>query len=233
MRVNGVIVAAGDGTRIGKKTPKPYLPIAGRPMILHTLDRFVSSRTVNKVILVTGEREVTKCKELVGSDPRLSKLECIVERGGPRRQDSVGRGLARLDDDCEVVVIHDGARPFVSAAIIDRCVDAAFRVGAVVVGVPVEDTIKVVSAKGEVQQTPPRDTLWKIQTPQVFRVEVIREAYERAVAEGVDATDDAMLVERLGRGVTVLKGDNSNFKVTFPEDLLLAEMLVSTGNIST
>jgi len=100
-----------------------------------------------------------------------------------------------------------------------------------VVGVPVEDTIKVVSAAREVQQTPSRDTLWKIQTPQVFRVEIIREAYGRAAKEGVEATDDAMLVERLGKVVTVLKGETSNIKVTFPQDLLFAEMLVSAGKI--
>ena len=229
MRVNGVIVAAGEGTRIGKKTPKPFLPIAGRPIILHTLDRFASSRSVTKVILVTGKSEVAKCHELVRSDPRLKRLECIVERGGPRRQDSVARGLSRLDADCEVVVIHDGARPFVSSRLIDQCVETAFRAGSVVVGVPVEDTIKVVSAAREVQQTPPRDTLWKIQTPQVFRVEIIREAYDRATQEGVEATDDAMLVERLGKVVTVLEGEPSNIKVTFPQDLLFAEMLVSAG----
>jgi len=231
MRINGLIVAAGEGKRIGKETPKPFLPIAGRPMILHTLDRFAASHSVAKVVLVTAKTEVSRCQQLVGSDPSLRGLECIVEDGGPRRQDSVARGLARLDPDCEVVVIHDGARPFVSSRLIDKCVETAYAAGSVVVGVPVQDTIKVVSPDRQVQQTPARDTLWKIQTPQVFRVDVIREAYLRAAEEGVEATDDAMLVEKLGKVVRVLEGETSNIKVTVPQDLLLAELLVGAGRI--
>ena len=231
MHVNGLIVAAGEGKRTGKKTPKAFLPLAGRPMILHTLSRFATCENVRKVIIVTLDSEVPRCQELIRSDARLRSLDCVVKPGGPRRQDSVEQGLACLDADCEVVVIHDGARPFVSARLIDKCVETAFKAGAVVVGVPVEDTIKVISAAREVQQTPPRDTLWKIQTPQVFRVEIIREAYDRATKEGLEATDDAMLVERLGKVVTVLEGEPSNIKITFPQDLLFAEMLVSAGKI--
>ncbi|MFQ5851001.1 MAG: 2-C-methyl-D-erythritol 4-phosphate cytidylyltransferase [Candidatus Binatia bacterium] len=227
MRVNGVVVAAGEGKRIGKGAPKPFLPIAGRPMILHTLSRFAASETVRKVVLVAAEAVVFRCQDLIRSDSRLRSLECIVQPGGPRRQDSVEQGLARLDTDCEVVVIHDGARPFVSPRLIDQCVELAFREGSVVVGVPVRDTIKVVSADRQVRETPPRDSLWEIQTPQVFRVEIIREAYLSASREGQGASDDAMLVERLGRTVTVLEGERTNIKITFSEDLLFAGALLS------
>ncbi len=226
MHVNGVIVAAGGGTRIGNKTPKPYLPLAGRPMILHTLDRFAGTRSIKKVVLVTGEKEIARCRKLLKADPVAGKLECIVTAGGPRRQDSVSLGLKRLDDDCEVVVIHDAARPLVSSRIIDECVEAAYKVGAVVVGIPVEETIKFVSEKREVERTPSREGLWRIQTPQVFRIEIIREAYRQANAGGVEATDDAMLVERLGKTVAVVKGDPENFKITYPQDLVLAELLI-------
>jgi 2-C-methyl-D-erythritol 4-phosphate cytidylyltransferase len=136
-----------------------------------------------------------------------------------------------LDTDCEVVVIHDGARPFVSPGLIDQCVEKAFTEGAVVVGMPVRDTIKVVAAGQRVRETPPRESLWEIQTPQVFRVELIREAYLRAAREGIEATDDAMLVERLGATVSVLEGERTNIKITFLEDFLFGEALLSDGRI--
>ncbi|MFQ5540515.1 MAG: 2-C-methyl-D-erythritol 4-phosphate cytidylyltransferase [Candidatus Binatia bacterium] len=232
MQVNGVIVAAGEGKRTGKETPKAFLPLAGRPMILHTLSRFATCKNLCKVILVTLESEVSRCQELIRSDDRLRSLECVVKPGGPRRQDSVEQGLACLDADCEVVVIHDGARPFVSSPLIDRCVDIAFEKGAVVVGVPVRDTIKVVTEDGRVRETPPRKSLWEIQTPQVFRVELIREAYLQAAQEDLEGTDDAMLVERLGASVAVLQGEKTNIKMTFEEDFLFGEALLSKGRIS-
>jgi len=231
MRVNAVIVAAGEGRRIGGEIPKPFLPIGGRPMILHTLNRFAESQTVRKVILVTAARQISRCHELIQSDPTLHRLEAVIQAGGFRRQDSVGQGLERLDRDCDVVVIHDGARPFVSPHLIDRCVEVAFREGAVVVGIPVRSTIKVVSVERQIQETPPRGSLWEIQTPQVFRTEIIREACRRAAEEGIEATDDAMLVERLGKKVSVVEGAAANIKITLPEDLLWAEALLREGRV--
>jgi len=222
MRINGVIVAAGEGKRIGKGTPKLFLPVAGRPMILHTLNRFAACDMVRKVILVTPEHDVVKCRDLIRADSELRSLQCLVQHGGDRRQDSVRQGLACLDADCETVVIHDGARPFVSSRLIDRSVEAASREGPVVVGVPVRDTIKVVSLDRRIRKTPRRDTLWEIQTPQVFQADLIRAAYAQAVRDGVEATDDAALVERLGTTVTVLEGERTNIKMTFPEDFLFA-----------
>lgn len=231
MRVNAVIVAAGEGKRMGGQLPKPFLPLAGRPLILHTLSRFASS-LVRKVILVAAERELSRCQDLIGSDPQVQRLEFILQAGGIRRQDSVHRGLARLDSDCEVVVIHDGVRPFVSSLLIDRCVEVASREGAVVVGVPVRDTIKRVTADRLVGETLPRNLLWEIQTPQVFRSEIIREAYDRAQRESAEAADDATLVERLGTGVRLLEGERANIKITLPQDILLAEAMIRAGWVS-
>ncbi len=231
MRVNAVIVAAGEGKRMGGKIPKPFLPLGGRPLILHTLSRFVASQ-VGKVVLVAARSEISRCQELIRSDPNLSGLEFVFQSGGPRRQDSVSQGLGRLDTDCEVVVIHDGVRPFVSPRLIDRCVEEAFQKGAVVVGVPVRDTIKVVSADRRVRETPSRDSLWEIQTPQAFRTEIIREAFRHAARDGTEATDDAMLVERLGKSVVLLEGQRMNIKITVPEDLLFAEALLRQGLVS-
>ena len=164
MRVNAVIVAAGEGKRMGSDVPKALIVLAGRPLILHTLERFASSQ-VQRVILVVPDEQRTDFERLVANDRDLKRLECVLEPGGPRRQDSVRCGLNRLDSDCEVAVIHDGARPFVSPVIIDRCVELALKEGAAVVGVPVKDTIKVVSPSRHVESTPTRDSLWEIHTP--------------------------------------------------------------------
>jgi 2-C-methyl-D-erythritol 4-phosphate cytidylyltransferase len=230
MRINAVIVAAGEGKRMGSDVPKPLIVLAGRPLILHTLDRLARSQ-IRKVILVAPEKQRKEFERLIATGGDFSRLECVLESGGPRRQDSVRRGLNRLDDDCEVVVIHDGARPLVSPALIDRCVELALKEGAAVVGVPAKDTIKVVSASRRIESTPPRNSLWEIQTPQAFRVEIIREAHRRAAEDGIEATDDAMLVERLGKTVAVLEGERSNLKITTPEDLLMAEALIRAGRV--
>jgi 2-C-methyl-D-erythritol 4-phosphate cytidylyltransferase len=159
----------------------------------------------------------------------LKRLECVLVTGGARRQDSVRRGLDRLDEDCEVVLVHDGARPLVSPALIDRCAALALKDGAAVVGAPVKDTIKVVSASRHIESTPPRETLWEIQTPQAFRVEILRDAHLRAERDGIEATDDAMLVERLGKPVAVIENERSNIKLTTPEDFVIAEALIRAG----
>jgi len=231
MRVNGVIVAAGKGKRMGGKVPKPLLPLCGRAVVLHALSRFAASQ-VRKLVLVTPEPDISKYQELVRSDSQLGDLEFVFQAGGPRRQDSVSHGLERLDPDCEVVIIHDGVRPFISPQLIDRCVEAAFLEGAVVVGVPIWNTVKVISVDRYIKETPPRDSLWEIQTPQAFRTEIIREAFQKAVQGGAEATDDAVLVERLGRRVALLEGQTTNIKITVPEDLVFAEALLRAGMVS-
>lgn len=216
---------------MGGKVRKPFLPVAGSPLILRTLERFARCRTVRKLIVVVAAQDLARCREMIRSAPRLRDLECEFQAGGKRRQDSVREGLSRLDADCEVVVIHDGARPLVSPALIDRCVEAAMAEGAAVVGVPARDTIKFVTTDLRVSETPARDMLWEIQTPQAFRVEIAREAHRRAVADGAEGTDDAALVERLGKPVAVLEGERTNIKITFPEDLLVAEALLSGSGV--
>lgn len=216
---------------MGGEVRKPFLILAGDPLIVHTLGRFAESRSVRRVIVVAAEEDISKCQALVRDTPRLRSLECLFQSGGLTRQDSVRRGLARLDVDCQVVVIHDGARPLVSSGLIDRCVAAAFAQGAAVVGLPARNTIKVVPADRRVRETPDRESLWEIQTPQAFRVEVVLEAHQRAAEEGAAATDDASLVERLGMPVAVLEGERTNIKITFPEDLLFAEALLSRDRL--
>ena len=227
MNATAIIVAAGEGRRVGAGISKVYLPIGGRALLLRTLDQFSRAKTVNNVIVVIAERDLDRCRSLLGSDPQARKQLWILQTGGSSRQESVNRGLKKISSECDVVVIHDGARPFVSAELIDRVIDEVSTRKAVVVGVPVRDTIKVISGDRQILSTPRRDCLWEIQTPQAFERRLILEAHKAAADQ--DATDDASLVERLGKPVYVIDGERTNIKITLPEDLLFAEALVASG----
>lgn len=229
MRVNAIILAAGRGTRMGARGSKVLLPVAGRPLILHTLDRFARSREVHRALLVVPPEEVKDYENLLRAAAPAG-LETGVRPGGARRQDSVRAGLEALDPDCEFVVVHDGARPFAAPDLIDRCVRESRGDRSVTAAVPARNTIKTVF-EGQVKETLPRSHLWETQTPQAFPVRVLRDAYELAGREGVEATDDAMLVERMGLPVWVVEGNSANLKVTYPEDILFAEALVTRGAV--
>jgi 2-C-methyl-D-erythritol 4-phosphate cytidylyltransferase len=218
-------VAAGEGSRIGTRQSKTYIPIAGRALLLRTLDQFCRSKRVNHLVVVIANQDLAKCESLLRNDPQLGTQSWSLQSGGSSRQESVKRGLEKVSPDCDVVVIHDGARPFVSPALIDRSIEEAWTRKAVVVGVPVRDTIKVISETGQVVSTPVRDCLWEIQTPQTFERSLIVEAYEAAGRNNLEGTDDAMLVERLGKPVYLIEGERTNIKITVPEDLLFAEAL--------
>jgi 2-C-methyl-D-erythritol 4-phosphate cytidylyltransferase len=168
---------------------------------------------------------------MLRDDSSLGKCAWLLQGGGATRQQSVSKGLEKIDANTELVIVHDGARPFVSPALIDRCVEAARDKSAVVVGLHARDTIKTVSGDRWVQTTPNRNSLWEIQTPQVFRRDWLVEAHDRAVRDGVDATDDAMLLERMGKPVFVLDGERTNFKITTPDDVWLAETLIRENRI--
>jgi 2-C-methyl-D-erythritol 4-phosphate cytidylyltransferase len=229
--VTAIVLAAGEGSRLGGPAPKGYLSIGGRPLIVRTVEKFFLARTIDNVILVVAQKELQRCSELLGADSRLSGKGCGLQPGGATRQASVMRGLAKLDPECDLVAIHDGARPFIDPRRIDQCVEAARERGAVVLGVRVRDTIKIVSQEHRVETTPPRSTLWEIQTPQVFRREWIAQAHDRALRDNFEATDDATLVERMNKAVYVLEGDRTNIKITTPEDLVLAEALLRDGRV--
>lgn len=230
--ITAIIVAAGEGRRIGGEVPKTYLPVCGRPMVLRTLDQFFSAQAIEEVVLVIAADQFLRCETMLRDDSALANRPWILQSGGPTRQQSVKKGLEKIGSDADIVVIHDGARPFVSPALIDRCVQATRDKGAVVVGVPVRDTIKIVSNDRWVQTTLSRSSLWAIQTPQVFRKQWIVEAHDRAAREAFEATDDAMLVERIGKPVFVVDGECTNIKITTPEDVWFAEALLREKRIS-
>jgi len=231
MHVTAIVLAAGAGRRIGADVSKMYLSVAGRPLVLRALDRMFAAKTVEEVILVVAENELERCDALLRGDAALINRSWMLQSGGFTRQQSARRGLEKLSAVADIIVIHDGARPFVSAALINRLVEAAAERGAVVAGLPVHDTVKVVGSGGLIQGTPDRRSLWEIQTPQVFRRELIVAAHEAAEKSGVEATDDAMVVERFGKPVYVLDGERTNFKITLPEDVWLAEMLIRDGRV--
>jgi len=217
-RVGAVIVAAGKSQRMGE-VDKLFAPLGGKPLLARTTYPFQKCRLVDQiVVVVSGEKEEI-CRQLVAGE-EWSKVSDVC-LGGRRRQDSVAAGLKRLNN-CDWVVIHDGARPLVTVDLIERGLEAAKETGVAVAAVPVTDTIKVTGDDRIVHQTPPRQNLWAIQTPQVIRIGIITEAYQKA---NDDVTDDASLVEQLGYKVKLYMGAYDNIKVTTPEDLALAEVL--------
>lgn len=229
MKVIALIPAAGMGKRMGAGINKQYLLVAGIPIVAHTIAVFDSSPLVDEIYVISPLDEIPYCRSEVVDAHGFAKVRAIVP-GGAERQHSVLNGLRAVvspaDDD--VVLIHDGVRPFVTKEIIERAIETARQTDGALVAVPVKDTIKVI-VDGTIRETPPRENLWQAQTPQAFRYGVIRDAHERAATDGFLGTDDTSLVERLGKEVKVVMGDYRNIKITTPEDLILAEAFQQAG----
>jgi len=211
---------------MGAVLPKPFLPLAGIPLIVHTLRAVTRSPLIRKILLVIAAERELLCREILQTHGLFSVPITLVH-GGAERQDSVRCGLAALDPDCDIVAIHDAARPFLDPDILAASIQSAAEHGGAVVAVPARDTLKRVTESGIIVETVPRQQLWLAQTPQTFRVPLIREAHVRAAAEGVTVTDDAALLEWSGKAVKVVVGSPRNFKITTPEDFRLAEALIT------
>jgi 2-C-methyl-D-erythritol 4-phosphate cytidylyltransferase len=222
LNVSAIVVAAGKGSRMNTGVSKQFLPLVNKPILVHTLQCFEHSKDVDEVVLVCGSEDILKCRKLINTYS-LSKVKQIVA-GGEERQDSVYQGLQAATG--EWVLVHDGVRPFLSSNLIDRLIIEVREKEAVVLGVPVKDTIKVVDDNGLILSTPPRKSLWAIQTPQAFRLSSLRKAYEYAHLRQFRGTDDASLMEHMGLLVHVIHGDYENIKITTPEDLRIAEALL-------
>ena len=213
-----IIVAAGESKRMGGQD-KLFTRIGGEPLLARVIDAFNGCAAIEQIVLVLREERMGEARRLVVSHDWSKVIDCCI--GGKRRQDSVMAGLEKLGK-YEWVIIHDGARPLVTTDLIERGLEEAEETGAAVAAVPVTDTIKVAGEDRIVQHTPSRESLWAIQTPQVFRSDIIKKAYRRAKE---DVTDDASLVEREGHEVKLYWGSYDNIKVTTPDDLALAEIL--------
>jgi 2-C-methyl-D-erythritol 4-phosphate cytidylyltransferase len=216
-----IIVAAGRGSRMGGILPKAFLPLGRDPLFLHALQTFARLPQTRQLLLVVARDFLDDAHFLVAAGPHPTRNTEIVV-GGAERQDSVAAALAHVGD-ADLVAVHDAARPFVRSETIHACAAAAAETGAAIVALPARDTIKIADAAGCIAATPDRRTIWQAQTPQIFRRDLLRQAYARAQADGLLGTDDASLVERLGARVRLVEGDPTNRKLTTPDDMRWAE----------
>ncbi len=227
-RCTAIVLAAGSGKRMGTKIQKQYLELEGKPILYYALHSFQVSAVIDEVILVTGEEQTEYCQREIVERYGLDKVTRIVE-GGAERYHSVWNGLQACPDE-GYVFIHDGARPFVDEEMILRAYEVVQEDRACVVGMPVKDTIKLADEDGYIAQTPDRDLVWMIQTPQVFEVELVKAAYGKLMEQtDVKVTDDAQVVEAMMyEDVKLVRGSYKNIKITTPEDLKIAKVFLKT-----
>jgi len=228
-KVFALIPAAGMGKRMGASINKQYLHLGGRPIVARTVSVFERADCVDAIYLITPDEEIPYCREHVVEAGGFRKIAAIVP-GGKERQHSVMNGLRALSavaGEDDVVLIHDGVRPFVTTEMLREAIATARSHDGALVAVPAKDTIKMVR-NGIVVATPDRDTLWQAQTPQAFRFGVIFRAHQAAERDNVLGTDDASLVERTGGSIHIVRGDYRNIKITTPEDIVLAEAFLSS-----
>jgi len=227
-KIQAIIALGGTGTRLKASVPKPFMELNGKPLCVYALDIFEQSPIINSIIVVGHPDKLLDYNDLIRRY-HFQKITRVVA-GGDTRRESVAHGLAVLDEDTDIVVVHDGARPFVTSEIIRDAVALCGGVPAVVAAVPVKSTIKRVDQDTlNVYETVDRANLWEIQTPQVFTKEVLLKAHAQSWSD--ESTDDAMMVERLGIPVKVLKGSDRNIKITTLEDLTIAEAFLQSRKL--
>ncbi len=224
--VAAVVPAGGSGTRMGNEIPKQFLQLSGVPLLIHALRVLESSRTITEIVVVVPEDAVTSCRDELLPQFAFSKVSKVTA-GGARRQDSVRNGLQAVDERTTIVVVHDAVRPFVTGAMVEQVVDGARTHGAAIAAIPLHDTVKRAAPDGMIETTLDRQRLWSAQTPQAFKVELLREAHRSSRQSGVEATDDAFLVEQIGHHVAIVHGSPDNIKVTRPEDLVMGEAILA------
>lgn len=228
-KIAALLAAAGRGTRMGSIPQKKQYQILGdRPILAHSIAIFQECPLITDIALVVGPGDVPYCWREIVDKYDFSKVRWIVA-GGESRTASVYQGLLALSPDTHMVLVHDGVRPLFPSSLIPQVVQAVHTYGAAVVAVPVKDTIKISDEAGFVAETPDRNTLWAVQTPQAFSYPLLLRAHEAAQDGGLVATDDAMLVEALGHRIKLIPGVYENLKITTPEDMDLAEALLKRG----
>lgn len=220
-----IVLAGGKGKRMNCQTSKQYLLLKGKPILYYSLKAFQESN-IDEIVLVVARGEEEYCRKDIVERYGLTKVNCIVE-GGRERYHSVYQGLLSVND-ADYVLVHDGARPFITDEIITRTMESVAKHQACVVGMPVKDTIKIADTTGYVENTPDRNLVWMVQTPQAFTYPLIREAYDKIISENIQTiTDDAMALElMLNQKVFLVEGSYENIKITTPEDIVVAEALL-------
>ena len=220
-----VIVSAGRGSRMKADINKQFLKLKRKEVIAHTIDKFYNNTNIDEIVVVVKEDEADFFRRNIIDKYGYKNIK--IAFGGKERQDSVFNGLKAVNERCDIVLIHDGARPFVTDEIIKNSIECAKKNKCVIVGVPVKDTIKIINKDNEVCDTPNRSTLWSIQTPQVFEYLSIIKAHKIAKEKSYYGTDDSMLMEYLGYNVKVIEGSYNNIKITTPEDLKIGEEILN------
>ncbi|MCI9382082.1 MAG: 2-C-methyl-D-erythritol 4-phosphate cytidylyltransferase [Dorea sp.] len=228
-RCAAIVLAAGQGKRMGASVQKQYIELEGKPLIYYALNTFQKSEIIDTILLVVGKGQVSYAKDEIVRKYEFSKVNAVVE-GGEERYDSVWQGLKAIDKERGIsyIFIHDGARPFVNEEILRRGYDCAERFRACVAGMPSKDTVKLADKNDFAVSTPERKYVWTIQTPQIFEKDLIVDAYSKLMGEEhSDVTDDAMAVERtMGVPVKMFRGSYENIKITTPEDLSIAKVFL-------
>ncbi len=223
-----IIPAAGSGSRMGLDHPKQYHFLAGAPILVHTVRVFVTSPCIDTIVVVVPADRVAATRQLL-TDYDLAEGTVQVTSGGRRRQDSVRAGLALLDEEVDIVLVHDGARPLLEAELIERCCQAAIEHGAAIAAVPVKDTLKKGGSDSRIHHTVDREGLWQAQTPQAVRRPLLQKAYEQI--GDADVTDEASLLELAGTDVWLVEGAETNIKITRPDDLVIAEKIMEKSAV--
>lgn len=229
-KVAAIIVAGGSGKRMGMSIKKQYILLKDKEVLAHTIEKFNNSKEIDEIVVVVGEEEIETTQINIIEKHHYTKVTKVVA-GGKERQDSVYNGLISLGKDVKYVMIHDGARPFIKRETIKKTLEVTKEKKACVVAVPVKDTIKIVNIEDKaIKDTPVRETLWSVQTPQAFEKGLLMEAYKYGKEKDLQVTDDSMLVEAYGQKVYIVEGDYTNIKITTPEDLIIGKAILEEGN---
>jgi 2-C-methyl-D-erythritol 4-phosphate cytidylyltransferase len=232
LKIAAVIPGAGSGERLAASENKPFVLLGQKPLLIHTVQKFQESPEIDEIVVVVQGKDVPRAESLV-AEYHLGKVVAVVE-GGERRQESVYRGLKKLEGrGIACVLVHDAVRPFLDSSRIHEVIRVAKEHGAAILAIQPKDTIKLSNGTPFIQKTLDRSRLWAVQTPQCFSMDLLMKAYDSAIKDEFLATDDSSLVERLGVNVRIVEGSYDNIKITTPEDLELAEMILHRQSSST
>jgi len=227
LKTAAIIAAAGWGRRFGGGVKKQFQLLSGKPVLAYSIERFEKTPLIGEIVLVVPEDSISYCHKEIVKKFGFKKVTKVIP-GGEERRHSVERGFNSLSDETDVVLVHDAVRPFVTAEMIEEVVEEASRSGGAIVAMPVKDTVKKSSSEGYIETTIPREFLWLAQTPQAFRYDVLKRAYEE-LEKGFIVTDESSLLERVGTQIKLVRGSEFNIKITTEEDLILGELILKEG----
>ena len=228
MKIVALIAAAGKGKRMNARISKPFIPIFGKPILAYTIEKFEKCKLIDKIYLAVNSEEKELCSRDIIIKYNFTKVQELID-GGETRQDSIFNGLKALDKDTDIVVIHDGARPLIEETLIRDSIETAQKYGAAITAIPIKDTVKKSGNNFFINKTLNREEIWRAQTPQTFKYDLILPAYHKAYKDKYLATDDAAILERYGHKVKLIIGSEENIKITTPFDIIVAENFLKKG----